>query len=101
MIAPASLARCIGREIDLFGTEYTEDGDMRLIMTGRLVAIEDGCLALASEDEPDGEVGWIVDLQVVGLVALRAATAEAPKLKVISGDKVRRLQREQDPDPAA
>lgn len=100
MIGPHSLQRYLGREILVFSCEYDDEGDLRQVLTARLVAIEDGCLCLGSEEVPAGEVDWLVDLRLVGAVALQVPKAEKPeKLQALDGGKVRRLKRE-DIEPA-
>lgn len=93
MISVSSLQRYLGREIVVFACEYDDEGDLRQILTARLLSIEDGCLALGSEEVPPGEIDWLVDLRLVGAVAVKAEKPE--KLQALDGGKVRRLKREE------
>lgn len=97
----ASFNRFIGREVIVYGTEVDEDGEHRQILTGRLVAVEEDCLALADDEFPNEEVVALVDLSLVAVVKLWL-NAEKP-LQVVDGGKagkVRRLKVEEPQQPA-
>lgn len=95
MISVSSLQRYLGREIVVFSCEYDDEGDLRQILTARLISIEDGCLCLGSDEVPAGEVDWLVDLRLVGAVALQVKAEKPEKLQALDGGKVRRLKREE------
>ena len=101
MIAAESLARCVGRQVHVFGVEYDEEGELRLLLTGRLVAVEEGSLAVGSDDVPAGEVDWLVDLRLVGAVALRVDKAADKPLRAVDGGRVQRLGRLPEPGPGS
>jgi hypothetical protein len=82
-----SLAFLVGKEVDIFNPNDTEEVD-GLMASGRIHAIEDGWLILSNPKS--GEPDFAVNLSHVGMIAVREM---APMMEALPGGKLHRLHR--------
>lgn len=101
MIPPASVRRYLGRQVHIYGRRCDDSGELPVLLSGRLEAIEcgkEGCCLAIGDDACKGEpVLELIDLELVGSVLL-AVQAERP-LRAMDGGKVHRMAAE-EPAPA-
>lgn len=77
----------VGKEVDIFNPQDTEAVD-GLMASGKILRIEDGWVVLANPKT--GDADFAVNLQYIGMIAVREAT---PMMEALPGGKLHRLPR--------
>lgn len=77
----------VGKEVDIFNPNDTEDVD-GLMASGKIAAIREGWLVLSNPKT--GDPDFAVNLAHVGMIAVREV---APMMEALPGGKLHRLHR--------
>lgn len=81
----------VGKEVDIFNPNDTEDVD-GLMASGRILGVDENWLILANPKS--GEADFAVNLNHVGMIAVRDV---APLMEALPGGKLHRLRPTLDP----